>query len=211
MSAAHGNPPPLTGEGGAGVALGMERYEGQRRASPLPTGAGGARVESAAGFDDVQCSFAPPPAAVGGADVESVSKADEGDFLAMILGNEVLAPLSRAVRGERQRRFMAAVATTINMFQVRVADMLYSFGQRVPTQSILMRHSATLEAATLIEVLCARTGALSAWAYSEQQQRWLKERLDVVAEVWEACEWLSGASVAMGAVRLGSTDAGSGG
>jgi len=78
---------------------------------------------------------------VGGADVESVSKADEGDFLAMILGNEVLAPLSRAVRGERQRRFMAAVATTINMFQVQVADMLYSFGQHVPTQSILMRHS----------------------------------------------------------------------
>ena len=43
-----------------------------------------------------------------------------------------------------------------------------------------------------------------------QNSSWLKERLDVVAGVWEACERPSGASVAMGALRLGSTDAGSG-
>ena len=43
-----------------------------------------------------------------------------------------------------------------------------------------------------------------------QNSSWLEERLDVVAGVWEACERPSGASVAMGALRLGSTDAGSG-
>jgi len=37
-----------------------------------------------------------------------------------------------------------------------------------------------------------------------QNSSWLKERLDVVAGVWEACERPSGASVAMGALRLGS-------
>jgi len=110
MSAAHGNPPPSTGERGAGVGLGTELDEGQRRSGPPPAGVGGVHVESVVGFDCGQGSFAPPPSGVGGADVESVAKIDEGEFLAMILGNEVLAPLSRAVRGERQRRFMAAVA-----------------------------------------------------------------------------------------------------
>ena len=43
-----------------------------------------------------------------------------------------------------------------------------------------------------------------------QNSSWLKERLDVVAGVWEACEWPSGALVEMGTLRLGSTDAGSG-
>jgi hypothetical protein len=103
-----------------------------------------------------------PPIGEGGADVGRWTTLDEGSLLAEILGNEVLAPLSRAVRGERQRKFMAAVATTVNMFQVRVSDMLYSFGQRVPTQLVLHRHRTTLEAAGLMEVLAARISVLAA-------------------------------------------------
>ena len=54
-------------------------------------------------------------------------------------------------------------------------------------------------------------GEMLEWSLGGMQNSsWLKERLDVVAGVWEACERPSGASVAMGALRLGSTDAGSG-
>ena len=70
--------------------------------------------------------------------------------------NEVMNPLANAVRGERQRKFMAAVPTVINHFELYVSDMLYSFGQCVATLLILHRHYATLEAADLIEVLCSR-------------------------------------------------------
>ena len=102
-----------------GAGLGMELGGGQGLAPSLPVGE-------------------------GGTDVGRWTTLDEGSLLAEILGNEVLAPLSRAVRGERQRKFMAAVATTVNMFQVRVSDMLYSFGQRVSTQLVLHRHRTCL-------------------------------------------------------------------
>ena len=175
MSAAHGNPPPLIGERGAGVEL-REELDG---ADPHPRDDGGE------------------------VDVESVLRLDDGQFLSALLANEVLAPLSRAVRGERQRKFMAAVATTINMFQVRVADMLYSFGQRVSTQSVLLRHRATLEAASLIEVLASRVNVLAAWDYTGQEQVWLKERLDVVAGLRKQVVWASGGAVELGELRLG--------
>jgi hypothetical protein len=61
-------------------------------------------------------------------DVESVSRLEDVQFLYALLANEFLAPLSKAVRGERQRKCMAAVATTINMFQVSVADMFIPSG-----------------------------------------------------------------------------------
>ena len=71
----------------------------------------------------------PPSQDVGGeVDVEYVSKFNDSQLLSALLANEVLAPLSKAVRGERQRKCMAAVATTINMFQVSVADMFIPSG-----------------------------------------------------------------------------------
>jgi len=178
MSGAHGNPPSFIGERGAGVGL-REELDG----------------------------VGPPSQDVGGeVDVEYVSKLDDGQLLSALLANEVLAPLSRAVRGERQRKFMAAVATTINMFQVRVADILYSFGQRVSTQSVLRRHRATLEAASLIEVLVSRVNVLAAWDYSVQQQHWLRERLDIVAGSGKQVVWNSGAAVELAELRLGRLD-----
>ena len=70
--------------------------------------------------------------------------------------NEVTNPLASAVRGERERKFMAVVSAVINHFELRVSDMLYSFGQCVATLLILHRHCATLEDADLIEVLCSK-------------------------------------------------------
>jgi hypothetical protein len=100
MSGAHGNPPPFIGERVAGVVLREEL--------------GGAE---------------PPSQDDGGeVDVESVSRLEDVQFLYALLANEFLAPLSKAVRGERQRKCMAAVATTINMFQVSVADMFIPSG-----------------------------------------------------------------------------------
>ena len=73
----------------------------------------------------------------------------------------MLNSLASAVRGERQRKFMAAVSTAFHLFQIRVSDMLllFSFGQCVATQLILHRHSASLVAADLAKwqpcTLCA--------------------------------------------------------
>ncbi len=95
------------------------------------------------------------------------------------------------------------MAVVANMFQVHVADMLYSFGQRISTQSVLLRHCATLEAASLIEVLASRISVLAAWDHSGQQQTWLKESLDVVAGSRKQVVWASGAAVELGELRLG--------
>ena len=72
---------------------------------------------------------------------------DNGEFLQALVDNDVLNSLASAIRGERQRKFMTAVSSAMNLFQIRISDMLYSFGQCVATQSILHHHNATLEAA----------------------------------------------------------------
>ena len=104
-----------------------------------------------------------PPKGEGGSGVERLRGLDDGEFLQTLVDNEVMNSLASAVRGERQRKFMAAVSTAINLFQIRVSDMLFSFGQCVATQSILHRHNATLEAADLIEVFCSRIEVLAGW------------------------------------------------
>ena len=83
----------------------------------------------------------------GGSGVERLRWLDNGEFLQALVDNDVLNSLASAIRGERQRKFMTAVSSAMNLFQIRISDMLYSFGQCVATQSILHHHNATLEAA----------------------------------------------------------------
>ena len=147
-----------------------------------------------------------PPKGEGGSGVERLRGLDDGEFLQTLVDNEVMNSLASAVRGERQRKFMAAVSTAINLFQIRVSDMLFSFGQCVATQSILHRHNATLEAADLIEVLCSRIEVLAGWGYSNQQQAWLKERLDRVAGVRRQVIWTYGQDVVLERLNLGKSE-----
>ena len=103
-------------------------------------------------------------------DVERLKVLDDGQFLVVLRANEVLNPLSRAVGGQRERRFMGEVATVINMLRVRMSDMLFSFAQRMAVQEVMFRHRSTLEASDLIEVLCSRIEVLAGWGFSSRQQ-----------------------------------------
>ena len=104
----------------------------------------------------------------------------------------MLNSLASAVRGERER----------NM-RIRHA---FSFGQCEATQSILHRHNATLEAADLIEVFCSRIEVLARWGYSDQQQTWLKERLDRVTGVSRQVVWTYGQEVVLERLNLGKPE-----
>ena len=136
-------------------------------------------------------------------DVERLKGLDDGQFLVVLRANEVLNPLSRAVGGQRERRFMGEVATVINMLRVRMSDMLFSFAQRVAVQEVMFRHRSTLEASDLIEVLCSRIEVLVGWGFSSQQQFWLKERLDIVGGVGRHVLWEYGDGVVLSQLRLG--------
>ena len=136
-------------------------------------------------------------------DVERLKGLDDGQFLVVLRANEVLSPLSRAVGGQRERRFMGEVATVINMLRVRMSDMLFSFAQRVAVQEVMFRHRSTLEASDLIEVLCSRIEVLAGWGFSSQQQFWLKERLDIVGGVGRHVLWEYGDGVVLSQLRLG--------
>ena len=127
-------------------------------------------------------------------DVERLKGLDDGQFLVVLRANEVLNPLSRAVVGQRERRFMGEVATVINMLRVRMSDMLFSFAQRVAVQEVMFRHRSTLEASDLIEA--SRIEVLAGWGFSSQQQFWLKERLDIVGGVGRYVLWEYGDGVA---------------
>jgi len=120
----------------------------------------------------------PPPGGGGEPGIERLKGLYRGLFLAELLENDVTKLLCAAVQGQRERRFMSHVATVFNMYQIRVSDLLFSFGQWVPVQTVMVRHRSTLEAADLLEVLYDRIGVLVDWGYSEQQQSWLLQRLD---------------------------------
>ena len=53
-----------------------------------------------------------PPYTEGGSGVKRLRGLDDGEFLQALVDNE-MNPLARAVRGEQQRKFMAAVSTAI--------------------------------------------------------------------------------------------------
>ena len=55
-----------------------------------------------------------PPFGVGGSGVKRLRGLDDGEFWQALVDNEMMNPLARAVRGERQRKFMAAVSTVVN-------------------------------------------------------------------------------------------------
>ena len=128
---------------------------------------------------------------------------DRGSFLAELLENDVTKLLCAAVQGQRERRFMSHVATVFNMYQIRVSDLLFSFGQWVPVQTVMVRHRSTLEAADLLEVLYERIGVLVDWGYSEQQQSWLLQRLDGLVGMSRHVQWCFGEAVVLDRLALG--------